>query len=312
MTINDTKNFLLRPKNDYIFKRIFGDEKNKDILIDFLEATLKININDVQIINSELTKENISDKKSILDIRATIDDNIQVDIEIQVARTIYMPQRSLYYWSKIYCEQLETGQKYSKLKKTIAINILDFNTLDTKKYHSIFKLKENEENYILTDLLEIHFLEMNKLKDYDKNDNLSQWINFIKADSKEVLEEMAKVNPRIDKAVNVLETMCHDKKARAEYLSREMALHDEATRIEEAMEEGYEQGLEEGKVKGIAEGKAEGIAEGIATGKEEGKEEALIESAINLIKLGLTLDVISSAIPLSQEKLIDLFNKYKN
>ena len=231
MNIN-SNNFILKPKNDYVFKKIFGDERNKDILIAFLKAVLKIDIEDVQILNSELPKENISDKKSILDIRATINNNVEIDIEIQVSRTIYMPQRSLYYWSKIYCEQLESGEKYSKLKKTICINILDFNTLDTNKYHSMFKIKENEENYVLTDLLEIHFLEMKKLDGYKENDDLSQWVSFIKADSREVLEKMAKVNPNIDKAVNVLTTMSQDKKARAEYLSREMALHDEATKIE--------------------------------------------------------------------------------
>ena len=102
---------------------------------------------------------------------------------------------------------------------------------------------------------------MKKLDGYKENDDLSQWVSFIKADSREVLEKMAKVNPNIDKAVNVLTTMSQDKKARAEYLSREMALHDEATKIEEAMEEGYEQGKEEGREEGIAEGRAEERAE---------------------------------------------------
>lgn len=290
----DNNNFILKPKNDYVFKRIFGDERNKDILIAFLKSVLKIEIKDVQILNSELPKENIADKKSILDIRATIDNNVEVDIEIQVSRTIYMPQRSLYYWSKIYCEQLESGEKYNKLKKTVCINILDFNTLNTEKYHSMFKLKENEENYVLTDLLEIHFLEMKKLDNYSENDDLSQWVSFIKADSKEVLESMAKVNPNIYKAVNVLTTMSQDKKVRAEYLSREMALHDEATKIEEAMEEGYEQGREEGRAEGREEGRA------------EGEEQAKIETAKSLLKLGVDMDIVIKSTNLTKEKLIEL------
>lgn len=293
MNIN-SNNFILKPKNDYVFKKIFGDERNKDILIAFLKAVLKIDIEDVQILNSELPKENIADKKSILDIRATINKNVEIDIEIQVSRTIYMPQRSLYYWSKIYCEQLESGEKYNKLKKTICINILDFNTLETNKYHSMFKLKENEENYVLTDLLEIHFLEMKKLDEYKENDDLSQWVSFIKADSKEVLEKMAKVNPNIDKAVNVLTTMSQDKKARAEYLSREMALHDEATKIEEAMEEGYEQGLEQG------------IQKGIQKGIEKGIEQANINNAKNFLKLGVDVEIIVQATGLSKEKVLEL------
>lgn len=155
----------------------------------------------------------------------------------------------------------------------------------------MFKLKENEENYILTDLLEIHFLEMKKLDNYNENDDLSQWVSFIKADSKEVLDKMAKVNPNIDKAVNVLTTMSQDKKARAEYLSREMALHDEATKIEEAMEEGYEQGREEGREQGIKEG------------IKEGEEQAKIETARNLLKLGVDIDIIVKSTNLSEEKI---------
>lgn len=70
--------FIMKPKNDYVFKKIFGDENNKDILKAFLGAVLDENIREVFILNSEITKENITDKKSILDIRATIDDGVQV------------------------------------------------------------------------------------------------------------------------------------------------------------------------------------------------------------------------------------------
>lgn len=131
---------------------------------------------------------------------------------------------------------------------------------------------------------------MKKLDNYSENDDLSQWVSFIKADSKEVLESMAKVNPNIDKSVNVLTTMSQDKKARAEYLSREMALHDEATKIEEAMEEGYEQGLEKGIEKGI----------------EQGIEQANIKNAKNFLKLGVDVDIIVQATGLSKDKVLQL------
>ena len=97
---------------------------------------------------------------------------------------------------------------------------------------------------------------------------------------------MSKVNPNIDKAVNVLTTMSQDKKARAEYLSREMALHDEATKIEEAMEEGYEQGREEGRA--------------------EGEEQAKIETAKSLLKLGVDMEIVVKSTNLTKEKLIEL------
>ncbi|MBU5591251.1 Rpn family recombination-promoting nuclease/putative transposase [Clostridium sp. MSJ-4] len=143
------------------------------------------------------------------------------------------------------------------LKKTITINILDFDCLNTDKYHSIFHLWEDEERFKLTDVMEIHFIELNKLNKINTSDNLSQWMNFIKGDSKEVVEKMAKVNPDIEKAFDILRTMSQDKETRALYLSREMALHDEATRLAEAIEEGLERGKTEGRAKGIIEGRTE-------------------------------------------------------
>lgn len=101
---------------------------------------------------------------------------------------------------------------------------------------------------------------------------------------------MAKTNPSIDKAVNVLTTMSQDKKARAEYLSREMALHDEATKIEEAMEEGYEQGREEGREEG----------------REQGREEANIQAAKNLLQLGVAIEIIVKSTSLTEEMVLEL------
>ncbi|WP_243125432.1 Rpn family recombination-promoting nuclease/putative transposase [Clostridium amazonitimonense] len=249
--------FLLKPKNDFVFKRIFGDAKNKNLLISLLNSILMERVEDVTILNSELLKEHLEDKKGILDVRAVTDAGYNIDIEIQVLRTASMPQRSLFYWAKLYGEQIVAGEKYNKLKKTITINILDFDCLNTDKYHSIFHLWEDEERFKLTDVMEIHFIELNKLNKINTSDNLSQWMNFIKGDSKEVVEKMAKVNPDIEKAFDILRTMSQDKETRALYLSREMALHDEATRLAEAIEEGLERGKTEGRAKGIIEGRVE-------------------------------------------------------
>ncbi|MBP2022985.1 putative transposase/invertase (TIGR01784 family) [Clostridium punense] len=239
---NKYEDFLLKPKNDFVFKKIFGDVKNKDLLISLLNSILSDKVNDVTILNSELPKENIEDKKSVLDVRAVTDAGYHIDIEIQVLRTVSMPERSLYYWSKLYIEQIAVGESYKKLKKTIAINIVDYDCINTNKYHNIFHIMEDETKLKLTEVLEIHFIELRKLKNINTIDKLSQWMNFIKGDSKEVILEMAKVNSDIEKAYDILRTMSQDRETRALYLSREMALHDEATRREEALEEGVEIG----------------------------------------------------------------------
>ena len=271
----DNNNFLMKPKNDLIFKRLFGDERNKDLLISLLKAILKTDIKDVKLMNTALNIDTIGSKKGILDVRATIDNDVKINIEIQVLRIPHMPERSLFYWSKMYIDQIASGEEYGKLKKTIAINILDFDCLNVSKYHNSFHLREDSENFILSDVLEIHFLELKKLS--EKSDVLAQWMNFIKGDSVEMLNEMAKANKDIEKAMQLLETMSHNPEIKAQYLAREIELHDEATRIAEKFAEGKAEGRAEGKAEGIAEGKAEGRAEGRAEGKSEGKAELLIK-----------------------------------
>ena len=154
-----------------------------------------------------------------------------------------MPARSLYYWSKMYGEQLLIGQKYKGLKKTICINIVDFDATKSNTYHSVYNLMERNQGYMLTDIMEIHFVEMTKLKKVYEGDKLSQWIRFIKGESRKEIEEMAIANKDIDKALEILTAMSMDKNERAAYLSREMALHDQATFIEEGREEGREEGI---------------------------------------------------------------------
>lgn len=95
--------FIMSPKNDFVFKLIFGDEKNKDILIDFLNSILKTpqsELADIELINTELLREFAEDRKGILDVRAKTKAGEQIDIEIQVLYTDYMAERTLFYWSK--------------------------------------------------------------------------------------------------------------------------------------------------------------------------------------------------------------------
>lgn len=240
----------------------------------FLNSVLKDWIEDVTLLNTELKKEYVEDKHGILDVRAITDKGINIDIEIQLLKTKYMPERTLYYWAKMYIEQLKSGEKFSKLKKTITINILDFESLPLEKFHSSFHIIEDETGIKLTDVMEVHFLEMPKLYEnqkLDENDILTQWMMFLESRSKEVLEMLSEKNNEIKKAYGILQVMSKDKEARALYLAREMAIHDEATRIEEA--------------------------------EERGKKEGSISIAKNLINLGIKEEDILKATGLSKEEL---------
>ncbi len=86
-----------------------------------------------------------------------------------------MDKRTLFYWGKMYLENIKQGQDYTSLEKVITINILDFEFLGTESYQSSFHLWEDiEKDYMLTDVVEIHFLELPKFrkkkdKDYREN-----------------------------------------------------------------------------------------------------------------------------------------------
>ena len=181
---------LLNPQIDFVFKKIFGSEKNKPILINFLNAVIKsLNpIQEVEIRNNDIDKDYIDSKFSRLDIKATTNNKEHINIEIQVKNEYNMIQRTLYYWSKMYSEQIQNRENYNKLERTVCINILNFKYLDNEKYHNAYRLKEITINEELTDLEEIHFIELPKfdeignkeeVDDIEKMDALERWLEFL-------------------------------------------------------------------------------------------------------------------------------------
>ena len=256
--------FLMSPKNDFAFKLIFGDEKNKDLLIALLSAILRLPKEDfegLEIINSELIREFVEDKKGILDVRVKTRLGRQIDIEIQILPTKFMPERTMFYWSKMYISQVKPGDPFHALKKCITINIVDFKCTPLQKVYSSYHLTEDETGYLLTDILEVHFLEMPKLVDpeipRDENDPVVEWMEFIDAKSKGVIEMLAEKNQDIKKAYDLLQIISKDEKARMHYEAREAERRDQISWMKSAKDEGEAKG----KVIGKAEGKAETICQ---------------------------------------------------
>ena len=244
---------LLDPKMDFIFKNIFGSENNKEILISFLNATLKSEdkIKSVFIKNGDIEKEHLSDKFSRLDIKAITDKNEHINIEIQMKNEYNMIQRTLYYWSKLYEGQLKEGDNYSKLSRTICINILNFSYLNNDKFHSAFRLKDIETNDELTDVQEIHFIEVPKLKDNsDEKDMLVAWTEFLKDPESEKVRTLEMNIEEIRKARQELVRISSDDRQRELYNMRKKAMLDESDALYNAEQKGIEKGKIE-MIKGL-------------------------------------------------------------
>ena len=243
---------LLDPKMDFVFKNIFGSEKNSKILISFLNATLKSKdlITSVEIKNTDLNKGYIEDKFSRLDVKATTSNEEIINIEIQLKNEYNMIKRSLYYWSKLYSEQLNEGEDYSILKRTICINILNFKYLKTRKFHSAYRLKEIYSNEELTDVAEIHFIEIPKLEDgSDEKDMLVPWIEFLKDPESEKVRNLEMSIEEIRQAKDELIKMSNDDTQRELYEMRAKTLKDKISALIEAERKGIQKGIQEGEKK---------------------------------------------------------------
>ena len=299
---------LLDPKMDFVFKNIFGSEKHPNILISFLNATLKPKdlITAVEIKNTDLNKGYIEDKFSRLDVKATTSNNEIINIEIQLKNEYNMIKRSLFYWSKLYSEQLNEGEDYSVLKRTICINILNFKYLKTRKFHSGYRLKEIYSNEELTDVAEIHFIEIPKLEEgTDEKDMLVAWIEFLKNPESEKVRSLEMSIDEIREAKDELIRMSNDDTQRELYEMRAKTLKDKISALNEAERKGIKKGRQEG----FKEGLQKGIQEGLQKGIQEGEKSKAIEIAKSLINIGLDKETISKSTGLDLNEIEKLMSK---
>lgn len=209
---------ILRPTNDIVFQMLFSTV-NVEITKGLISALLESEINSLELdLNKQLQGDEVDDKIGIVDLRAKIDNNIECEIEMQMIYSKNFIPRLLYYWSKLYSNQLKKGKKYDALNKTISIAIINENVPELKGLlsHTKWQIRESG-NYrkILTDKLEIHIIEIRKAieeyKNNRKNERL-QWMMFLNnPDSKEV-DSIMKDNIKIKEAKNTLNDLSQDEK----------------------------------------------------------------------------------------------------
>lgn len=238
------ENKLLKVTNDYVFKRIFGKKGNEDITRSFIEAVTSeyyedINLEDTPILERDL----LENKMGILDVKVVANEINDIDIEMQVTKSEHIAERILWYWAKMYASSIEKGEGYSSTKRAICIMIADFKVERLKEienYHTKWNIREEEKrDIILTDKLEIHIIELAKLKDKDSKEKLKEWCKFIKAP--ESVEEATM--KEIKRAKEELDKISQDKKERRLAELREKAIMDEMA----IRDSGYNDGFAEGK-----------------------------------------------------------------
>jgi len=220
---------ILSPKSDIIFKLLFGTENSLDILTDFLLAVLKLSpdeYDEITISNPFLMQEYKGDKLGILDVKLKLISGKLLNIEIQVDPMPFMESRILFYVSKLITEQIGENDQYDKIKRVISIIITDHLLIkESEKFHHHFGLYDIESKVLLTDILEIHTLEVPKARkifdDADiENTHLLYWMKFLDAKTEEELNMLAEKSPVMEKATIRLLELSADEKTRQLYDAR--------------------------------------------------------------------------------------------
>ena len=227
-TQSNKKVDMLPLSNDFVFKRIFGRDGNQKILKSLLEAILKIKIQKVVLKNPEMPKATIDEKLSILDIKAEINEDTIVDIEIQVGNVAALERRLVVYDAKLITGDLKVSETYQNAKDTIVICIVNNEIIKRNAYLSVAMLKyletekiryvdrgyDKEDEY-LTDMVKYYIIEIPKFKEKKPKvaDLLEKWL-YVIGGNREMMEEYKKEEGEIKEAIEQLEEISADKKGK--------------------------------------------------------------------------------------------------
>ena len=222
-------------------------------------------------------------QETVLGIRVITENGININMELQLINGYNMINRTLFYWSRLYYSQIKKGENYKNLNRTITINILNFNFIHSKKYHTVYHLHEDEEKIKLTDILEIQFVEIPKfLEGQPELDNrLDMWLTFLTKPDEKVMEVLRMGEPAIDKAITVLDMLSRDPETVRLAELRMKKILDDKSMIEGAREEG----------------------------NIEGETRKAIEDATNFLKLGVNEEIVAKGTGLPLEKVSEIKNK---
>ena len=302
---------FLDVKTDYAFKKVFGDDESKEILISFLNSICEFKIVDLKVVDPYNIPMLKGMKDTYVDVKAKLDDGKTVIIEMQVLNHEGFEKRVLYNAAKNYSTQLSKNEAYHLLNPVIALTITDFKMFETDKYITYFRLMEKYEFIEYSGDIELIFIELPKFKKELKECETIQdkWIYFIKNAGKldyipkSLDNEIKKALERANEA-NLTEEELELQYKRKEFILIQKGSIEKAKKegIKEGIEEGIKKGIEEGIKKGIKEGVKKGIEDGIKKGIEEGEKSAKISIAINLMDV-LDDETISQRVGLPIEEI---------
>jgi predicted transposase/invertase (TIGR01784 family) len=175
------------PKVDYAFKRLFGREPNRPLVIHLLNSVpdppAPARVVNLDLLNPFNEKDRLDDKLSILDIKARDQSGRQYNVEMQLLANPFFRQRVPYYWARLHQSQLREGEDYRLLRPTLSICFVNSELFpEVPAYQLIFELRERKHPLVFSDDLAVHLLELPKFTKSaaELATPLDVWLYFLK------------------------------------------------------------------------------------------------------------------------------------
>jgi predicted transposase/invertase (TIGR01784 family) len=284
---------VVKPKNDVVFKTLFVE--HTDLLIDFLSYALSMpteEIADIVITNPELIPGTYSEKFAKLDLVLTQPNGTKINVELQNRDEGDYKERSVFNCSKMYTKDVNAGEFYKEIPKTVCINIIQFPLFPDCGCECTVYPTIQETGDIVTDKWEIIYFQTTKIPP-DQSGGLWDWIKLFTITTEGELESMENVKTTgVKRAAGFIRQMNADDRMKEIARLREKAKMAEASAYRKAQKEGLERGLKEGMQQGM----------------QQGVQQGLTITAKNMLSANLPIEQIAKFTGLTEKEIADLQN----
>ena len=316
---------FINPFTDVGFKRIFGQEINKDLLIDFLNALLEgeRQVKDITFLDKEQLPVFEDDRKLIYDVYCTDGNGEQFIVEMQNQSHLNFRSRTVYYLSQAVARQGEKGSRWMyDLKAVYGVFFLNFPMPGTKahKLRTDIVLSDRDTHELFSDKMRYIFIELPSFAKEEEEcaNDFERWIYVLK--NMDTLKRMPfRARKSVFEKLEEVVTLSSLTKAEREKYDESLKTYrDRLAELAFAQQEGREKGRAEGRAEGLAEGMekglakgmekglAEGMEKGLAEGMEKGYEKAQLKNARSMKAAGISPELIVQITGLTPEAIAEL------
>ena len=298
---------------DFGFKRIFGSDINKDLLIDFLNSLFNGEqvVKEVTFLNSEHVGDVYAERKAIFDVYCENEHGEKFIVEMQNAYQTYFKDRSLYYATFPIREQAPKGDNWNfKLQHVYVVALLNYDmneeAFSLESINHDVGLLDKQTHKVFNNKLTFKYVEIARFnKDINELEtNFDKWLYVLRNLSRLDNQPTYLRNEVFNRLFSQAEIARFDKTELKAYEDSLKAYRD----IKNSLDTAKEEGRAEGRAEGLAEGRAEGLAEGRAEGHAEGASEKALAVARELLAMNMSIDNIKKVTGLTDDEIHNLSN----